>query len=167
MDFEQVVRDYWTQVFYFVLARVRDREVAADLTQECFWKAYRGWERFRGDASVYTWLRHIALNTVYTFLRSRRPQYWQRTSDLSTIEEMLPHPGPSAESNLVRRQRFDAVRQAAESLPSRQQMAFVLRFDEEKGFAEIARLMNITEGAAKVHVFRAVQSLRKAVRARK
>src|SRR5437764_3630245 len=80
LNFEEVVQVHWFQIFCFVLGCVHDREVAADLTQDCFRKAFKGWNRFRGDSSAYTWLRHIALNTVKTFARSNRIQFWRRAS---------------------------------------------------------------------------------------
>lgn len=166
MNFEEVVRDYWTHIFYFVLRCVRDREIAADLTQDCFLKACKGWEQFRGDCSVYTWLRRIALNTINTFATSNRIQFWRRASvyDVSTIEDVLPHPGRSPEMNVFMSERLETVRRAAQSLPSRQQLALALRFGEDMELQEIAKLMKVTEGAAKVRVFRALRSLRKTIR---
>ena len=71
-DFDQVVRTYWPRVFRFVLASVRDVGTAETLTQECFYNAYRGRTRFRGDASVHTWLVRIATNVLRDHQRSRR-----------------------------------------------------------------------------------------------
>ncbi len=165
MNIDDVVRTHWSPIFYFVLGWVHDREVAADLTQDCFWKACKGWEQFRGESTVYTWLRHIALNTIHTFARNQRIQFWCRVPlhDLSTIEDLLPHPQASAESTLISSERLQKVWRAAGLLPSRQQRAFVLRFGEEMEVNEIARAMNISETAVKVHLFRAVQFLRKKV----
>jgi RNA polymerase sigma-70 factor (ECF subfamily) len=75
--FDEVVRVYWPPIFHFVLARVRDRHLAEDLTQDCFWNAYKGWEGFRGESSVGTWLRRIALNVIRNFLRSERVRPFQ------------------------------------------------------------------------------------------
>lgn len=166
LNFEEVVQDHWSPIFYFVLGWVHDRELASDLTQDCFRKAFKGWKRFRGDSSAYTWLRHIALNTIKSFARSNRIQFWRRASfsDLSAIQDLLPHPGPSPEASVLVRERLQTVWQAARSLPSRQQIAFVLRFGEEMELPEIARSMEVTESAVKVYLFRAVQSLRRTLR---
>src|SRR5262249_58478254 len=119
-------------------------------------KACKGWPQFRGDSSVYTWLRHIALNTINNFARSRRIQFWRRASlhDVSTIENLVPHPGPSPETTLFICDRVQTVWEAAKRLPSRQQMAFSLRFGEEMEVSQIASFMKITEAAVKVHLFR-------------
>src|ERR1051326_8278491 len=63
-DFDRVVQTYWPRIFRFVLASVRDQDAAETLTQDCFWRAYRHRNRFRGDSSVNTWLVHIAVNLI-------------------------------------------------------------------------------------------------------
>src|SRR6185369_13489559 len=82
-DFDALVRLYWQRVFRFTLASARDRDVAETLTQECFLKAYRGRDSFRGDSTVQTWLMQIAINLVRDFARSRRLQFWRRSSKSS------------------------------------------------------------------------------------
>src|SRR5205814_8810811 len=87
-DFDRVVQIYWARIFRFVLASVRDQEVAETLTQDCFLRAYRSRNRFRGDSSVNTWLVHIAVNLVRDFGRNRRLQFWKRTmssGDMDTV----------------------------------------------------------------------------------
>ncbi len=63
-DFEAVVRLYWPKVFRFALASLRDSHAAETLAQDCFFRAYRARDRFRGEASVSTWLMQIAVNLV-------------------------------------------------------------------------------------------------------
>jgi hypothetical protein len=55
-DFDRVVQFYWPRILRFILASVRDRDVAETLTQDCFWNAYRGRKSFRGDSTLQTWL---------------------------------------------------------------------------------------------------------------
>jgi len=55
-DFDAVVRLYWPRVFRFALASLRDRDAAQTVAQDCFLKAYRGRDRFRGESSLLTWL---------------------------------------------------------------------------------------------------------------
>src|SRR5580765_6111218 len=80
-DFDAVVHLYWPRVFRFALASLRDRDAAEALTQDCFLHAYKAWGRFRGDASVQTWLMRIAVNLVRDASRNRRLQFWKRVRD--------------------------------------------------------------------------------------
>src|SRR5689334_14329199 len=93
-DFDALVRLYWPRVFRFTLASARDRDVAETLTQECFLKAYRGRENFRGESSVQTWLMQIAINLVRDYSRSRRLQFWRRSGrsavDLDDASHWIP-----------------------------------------------------------------------------
>src|SRR5580700_9072117 len=77
-DFDAVVRLYWPRIFRFALASLRDRDAAQTVAQDCFLKAYRGRERFRGESSLLTWLIQITLNLVRDYARNRRLQFWRK-----------------------------------------------------------------------------------------
>src|SRR6185369_7784921 len=81
-DFDAVVHLYWPRVFRFALASLRDRDAAQALTQDCFLRAYKGWEQFRGEASIQTWLMRIMVNLVRDASRNRRLQFWKRLRDV-------------------------------------------------------------------------------------
>jgi RNA polymerase sigma-70 factor (ECF subfamily) len=165
-SFDDVVQLYWARVFRFVLASVRDRAAAEDLTQDCFCKAYKGWKGFRGDSSVITWLMHIAVNVVRDFGRNQRLQFWRRARviDPASAGEYLADRTVSPEANVVMQERLRAIWAAAAMMPSRQRTAFLLRFVEDMELHEIAVAMGVSEGSVKVHLFRAVHALRKTLR---
>ena len=162
-NFDEVIQHYWQRVFRFVLASVRDVNEAECLTQDCFCKAYKAWNRFRGDSSVETWLMHIAVNVVRDFFRNRRLQFWRRAPvvDASEIGCILMDRKLSPESNAVVQEQLRNVWAATEILPTKQRTAFLLRFVDEMELSEIAQVMGITEGSVKVHLFRAVHAIRK------
>jgi RNA polymerase sigma-70 factor (ECF subfamily) len=164
-DFDRVVELYWPHVFRFVLASVRDRDAAQTLTQDCLWRAYQARGRFRGDSSVKTWLFSIAVNLVRDFYRNRRLQFWKRVQssqlELSKTSDGLQDVSP--EASAAAKERLNAVWHAAEGLPERQRTVFLLRFVEEMELLEIAAATGLKEGAVKVHLFRALRSIRKRV----
>jgi RNA polymerase sigma-70 factor (ECF subfamily) len=166
-DFDHVVRTYWPRIFRFILASVRDGGTAETLAQECFWNAYRSRTRFRGDASVHTWLVRIATNLVRDHLRSRRLQFWRRAQrtavDSTTIADWLPDPALSQEQQALIREQVQAVWQATTALSNRQRTVFLLRFVEEMEIADIATATGLTSNAVHVHLFRAVRAIRKRV----
>jgi RNA polymerase sigma-70 factor, ECF subfamily len=164
-DFDKVMQMHWPRIFRFVLASVRDADAAETLTQDCFWRAYRGRSGFRGDSSVTTWLLHIAVNLVRDFSRNRRLQFWRRISavEVNTISESAPDLGASPEAKAVIREQVQAIWAATARLSERQRTVFLLRFVEEMELLEIAAATGISEGAVKVHLFRALQSVRKRV----
>jgi RNA polymerase sigma-70 factor (ECF subfamily) len=167
-DFDQVVRSYWPRIFRFVLASVRDVGTAETLTQECFYNAYRGRTRFRGDASVHTWLVRIATNVLRDHQRSRRLQFWRRAEreavDTAAIADWLPDPARSQEQAVMVSEELAAVWEATRSLPDRQRTVFLLRFVEDMDIGDIATATGLTTNAVNVHLFRAVRRVRKHVR---
>jgi RNA polymerase sigma-70 factor (ECF subfamily) len=165
-DFDEVVQLYRPRIFRFVLASVRDRDAAETLTQDCFWKAYRGWKGFRGDASVHTWLMHIAVNVVRDFARNRRIQFWRRAQVLnpSDVSDWIPDRNISPEASAVVKDQVQTVWKATERLTAKQRTVFLLRFVEEMDLIEIAAATGMTEGTVKVHLFRAVHAIRERLR---
>jgi len=170
-DFTKVVEVYWHRIFRFILASVRDADAASTLTQDCFWRAYRGRNRFRGDASVNTWLMQIAVNLVRDYGRNRRLQFWKRafssSVDTKAISDWLADGSVTPEMKTVMKEQVDAVWAATVALSERQRTVFLLRFVEDMELLEIAAATGLTEGSVKVHLFRAVQSVRKQVRSLK
>ena len=72
--FEEVYRRHVDMVFGLALRLSGDREEAADLTQETFFRVYRYLGRFAGRSSLKTWIYRIAVNCCRTKLRRR----WRR-----------------------------------------------------------------------------------------
>ena len=167
-DFDQVVRSYWSRIFRFVLASVRDPGTAETLTQECFYNAYKGRARFRGDASVHTWLVRIAANVVRDHLRSRRLRFWRRAQrealDTAVVADWLPDPAASQEQVVLISERLASVWEATGALSDRQRTVFLLRFVEDMDIGDIATATGLTTNAVNVHLFRAVRAVRKHVR---
>ena len=161
-QFDEAARLYWTPIYQFVLSSVRDEELAADLTQDCFWRAYKAWDEFRGDCSAHTWLRHIALNVIRNFARKKGLQMWRYAPSIDTVEEIdLKDPVVLCpEANAVRRDIVRAVWKAAKRVSPKQRLALELRFLEDLNISEIAATMDVSEGSVKGHLSRAVKTIR-------
>lgn len=170
-DFEAVVRLYWLKVFRFALASVRDRHAAESLAQDCFFRAYRARGNFRGEASVSTWLMHIAVNLVRDHARDRRLQFWKRARltaiDVNTAGKWIPDGGASPEVSALLKEQVQAVWDATGGLSERQRTVFLLRFVEDMDILEIAAATGLKEGTVKIHLFRALQAVRARVKGSK
>lgn len=70
--FDLLVHKYKQRIFGIVYNMTSNREDAADLTQECFIKAFRSLDRFRGKSRFFTWLYRIAVNTTLSHLKRNR-----------------------------------------------------------------------------------------------
>lgn len=170
-EFSAVVVRHRPQIFRFLLSSTRDPDLSETLTQECFLKAHRNWESFRGDSSAMTWLMRIAINLQKDHWRNRRLQFWRLTQahavNLEEASEWLPSGERSAEQQLLAKERVRQVSQAVEGLSERQRTVFLLRFVEEMELSEIARSIGLNEGTVKAHLSRALAKVREKVGGRR
>ncbi|NIA27514.1 MAG: sigma-70 family RNA polymerase sigma factor [Desulfobulbaceae bacterium] len=90
--FDLLVLKYEHKIVNLVMRYVRDPEMALDITQEAFIKAYRALPRFRGDSAFYTWLYRIAVNTAKNYLAAQR----RRPMDIELDLQDPPLPVPPA-----------------------------------------------------------------------
>ena len=164
-DFDAVVRDHQPAVFRFLLASLREREPAENLTQECFLRAYRARRSFQGRASVRTWLMRIAVNLVNDHRKSARLRFWRRAAqtslDVPFTGDWLADRRTSPEAEASAREQVRVVWRAAAALSERQRTVFLLRFVEEMEIKEIAAALGLQDGTVKAHLFRAVDAVRK------
>lgn len=163
-DFSTVVLTHRLQIFRFLLASTRDVDLAETLTQECFLKAHRNWDSFRGDSSAMTWLMRIAINLQKDHWRNRRMQFWRHTQtnavDLDAASEWLPSGERSADQQMIAREQVGQVWKAVERLSPRQKSVFLLRYIEDLDLSEIALATGLSEGTIKAHLSRALVKVR-------
>jgi RNA polymerase sigma-70 factor (ECF subfamily) len=170
-EFSRVVETHRPQIFRFLLASLRDIDLAETLTQECFLKAHRNWSRFRGDSSPMTWLMRIAINLQKDHWRNRRMQFWRHTQtnavDLDEAGEWLPSGERTAEQQILAREQVAQVWKIVEGLSERQRTVFLLRYVEEQELSEIAQATGLSEGTVKAHLSRALGKVRAELRGTK
>ena len=139
-------------VYAYVVRRVRDRDVAEDLTAEVFHKALRNLPRFKWTGAPFAaWLFRVASNTI-----ADRAKRAARESDTSPLLDVA---GTSPINLEEIEQRALLFRQVGK-LPADQCRVILLRFAEEKSIREIANEMDRSEGAVKQLQFRGLESLR-------
>lgn len=163
-DFDSVVERYQKRIYRVLLGMVRDQDAAQTLTQECFLKAYQGRMKYRGEASVSTWLIRIAINLARDYHRNRRLDFWRKLFAFDSRTEdaarAVPASGSTPDQDLIAKEKVAAVWSAADELSPQQRTVFVLRFVEEMSLEEIAAATNLTLGTVKVHLFRALRTVR-------
>jgi RNA polymerase sigma-70 factor, ECF subfamily len=170
-EFSRIVESHRPQIFRFLLASLRDIDLAETLTQECFLKAHRNWSRFRGDSSPMTWLMRIAINLQKDHWRNRRLQFWRSTRtnavDLDEASEWLPSGERTAEQQILAREQVSQVWKVVGDLSERQRTVFLLRYVEERDLSEIAQATGLSEGTVKAHLSRALARVRAELRGKK
>lgn len=149
--FEELYRGHVGRIYAVSLRMVADPELAEELTQEAFVKAWSRLASFRGTSAFGTWLHRLAVNVVLDALRARAR--WQ--------DRFSPDP-PARQPAAAQRDHagsLDLERGIAQ-LPPRARAVFVLHDIEGYKHREIARLLGLTAGASKAHLHRARRRLR-------
>ncbi|HEY5906777.1 MAG TPA: RNA polymerase sigma factor [Vicinamibacteria bacterium] len=131
------------------------RADAEDAVQEAFLKAFRSWDRFKGDAAPFTWLYRILVNACMD--QGRRRQRRREDPEPESPEDIRP--GAVADHPL----RL-ALEGALRQLAPRPRAVFVLA--EVEGFThrEIGGFLGIAEGTSKHDLFQAKNELRRLLR---
>lgn len=122
-------------------------DLAGDLTQETFRKAWEALSSFDGRSKISTWLYRIAYTTFLNHIR--------RPNLVAAVDPELPDPEPSAEVSLVQSQRAERLRAAVLQLPDDLRFVVTARFWGELPVADIAELERVTTVAIRKRLNRA------------
>jgi len=163
--FDLLVLKYQHKIVNLVMRYVRDPELALDITQEAFIKAYRALPRFRGDSAFYTWMYRIAVNTAKNHLAAQRRRPMNVELDMQDPEQYDLHaklketdtPEGVALSNELK----EAVERAIAALPEDLRTAIILRELEGMSYEEIAQTMECPVGTVRSRIFRARDAISK------
>ncbi len=164
--FEELIVDQQDRIYNLTYRMVGDPELAMDLAQEVFLKAFRSIRGFKSQAKFSTWLYSIATNVCLDELRKlkRKPIVHSLDRPIETengsLEWELPDERPGPQELLERGQTQQAVQQALELLEPEQRLLIVLRDLQEHSYQEIADRMGWPLGTVKSGIHRARQALK-------
>jgi len=156
--FDVIVVRHRRPVYQLCYRFVNNHEDASDLAQDVFVRAFKGLVRFKGDASLATWLYRVAVNTCLNRVAVKRPL----TAPLEAAAQVDGR-AVSPLDELLRHERADKVRAAIEQLPPKQKATLMLRIYQECSHEEIATALGSSVGAVKANFFHALKNLRRAL----
>jgi RNA polymerase sigma-70 factor (ECF subfamily) len=146
---------------------LRNAADAEDAVQECFLRAFRHFDSYRGPA-MKPWLLAILRNVCHAEFARRGRQDVVGETDAEAKAEAVPlwqEPQPSAESALMRRHDDDAIRLLLEHLPQPFRETLVLREINDLSYQEIAEVAGVPVGTVMSRLARARTMLRSAWKA--
>src|SRR5512140_1541486 len=151
---------YAGRIYNFALRFLKNPEAAEDAMQEVFVKMLKHANQFQGDAKLSTWLFSITANWCRDYLRKAD----NKAKETEEVLVSLPAPaeyGP--DRTLEQREDQLRIQRALQQLTPEQREAILLSRYQGLSYAEIAQIAGCSEGAVKTRVFRAMETLKKAL----
>jgi RNA polymerase sigma-70 factor (ECF subfamily) len=158
---ESLFAKHHNEIYAYLVRMLRDPELAADLTQDAFVKAYKAYDALEKDENARAWLYQIAHRVALDELRRRK------------IIRMIPWTGeahgaaPSAERIAMDLRLSGPLERALARIPERQRAALLLAELHDLTGVELAAAMGVSHVAARAILTRARESLRRALAAEK
>jgi RNA polymerase sigma-70 factor, ECF subfamily len=158
---EALFAKHHSEIYAYLVRMLRDPELASDLTQDAFVKAYKNYDTLQKDENARAWLYQIAHRVALDELRRRK------------IIRMVPWTGeargaaPSAERIALDLRLSGPLERALAQIPERQRAALLLAELHDLTGLELAAAMGVSHVAARAILTRARESLRRALAAEK
>ncbi len=160
--FGLLIRQNQKRLMRFVFGLVGSFDVAEDIVQEAFVKAYGALKRFRAEYSFYPWLATIARNLAYNYIHRE-----EKKESLENLQEKGYDPqsadlGPL--DNLLNSEAQKRFYKAVKALPVKYRTVFVLRHFEGMDYTQIANYLKIPPGTVDSRLYRARQIILESVK---
>jgi RNA polymerase sigma-70 factor (ECF subfamily) len=154
---EALFAKHHSEIYAYLVRMIRDPELAADLTQDAFIKAYRAYDTLEKGENARAWLYQIAHRVALDDIRRKK------------IVRFLPLTGegkgssPSAERMAMDLRLTGPLERALARIPERQRAALLLAELHDLTGLELAAALGISHVAARALLTRARESLRQAL----
>lgn len=150
--FSQIYQTYVRQVFRFLLNLSGNYDIAEELTQETFVRAYQHLDDFRGDCQLYVWLCQIGKHLYFNHIKKER-----RFAPISEINHMAS--AANVEDDVVRKSTAEAIMNAVSKLSEPYQSVFLYRVFMQLSYREIGELFLKSDVWGRVTYYRAKKIL--------
>jgi RNA polymerase sigma-70 factor (ECF subfamily) len=154
--FEPLYTNYYPQILKFVYKRVEALDDSREITAIVFTKALTNIKKYKDQGFPFSsWLYRIAINEINQFYRNSKKQ---RAIDID--EKGIR--AIAVETDTDKKEMLSNLKEALKYLSEEELQIIELRYFEERPFAEVAQILEITENNAKVKTYRIIDKLKEA-----
>lgn len=148
---------YYAQVYRTAMAITHDREVAEDITQDCFLRLHRYANRVDTSLPLAPWLYRVTVNLSYTWVSRNK----NKGVSLETVVDFLMSPARNAPDQIAEKAGLQQeIRHAIRDLSFNQRVVVVLHYLNGLSLEEIADILNCPVGTVKSRLYYARENLR-------
>ena len=152
-----------------IRAMTRNEDLAWDIQQDTYLRAFRSLNTLENNAVFFPWLRRIAVNVAATQMKQRIPMTFTELSSDDEDDAIPELPDCSADNqpelSLDRKETARLVQEIVSALPEAQQLIVGMRYYDELSVKEIAETLKLSTGAVKAQLFHGRKKVETAVRA--
>jgi len=147
-----LVEKYQDRLVNFIFAMVHNYDLANDIAQEAFIKAYFSLNKYNPKYQFSTWLYTIAINLSKS--EFKKPKHLPLNNQtLTSGEENLT-------TNLLKKEQLRNIRQAVARLNKKYQLVINLYYWQDMNYQQIAQILNVKLNTVKTWLRRAKQQLK-------
>ena len=156
--FDLLLLKYQSRVVGLALKFVKDLQIAEDIAQESFLKAYKSINSFREESAFYTWIYRITVNTSKNYLTSKNRKKELSESDINKLEDsedIFDIPGGSSPEEILSANNLrEVIMESLTNLPEDIRTAISLREFEGLTYEEISEVLDCPIGTVRSRIFR-------------
>ncbi len=160
--FRMIFDRYARPVISFIYDMVNQRELAEELTQETFVRAYRSLRSLRDDTKLSTWLFGIAKNVARESLRQRIKDDARIEIDDERIMEMKDS-DLTPDNRLLSKELNGVIQSALGELDEDKRLVFTLKVFQQRSYEEIAEITGFSIPKLKTDLHRARTEMRRRI----
>ena len=153
--FNLIVRKYQERLYWHIRKMLISHDDTDDVLQNTFIKAYQGLDKFREDASLFTWLYRIATNESLTFLKKQRSRFFLPLGDYQQHLERTLESEPHLDGDELQIRLQKAILR----LPEKQRLVFNMKYFEEMKYEDMSAILGTSVGALKASYHHALKKL--------
>lgn len=154
----RIIKKYQKPIYNLMVRATHSEQIAMDLAQETFLKAYAHLERFKPGRSFFSWIYAIGVNLARDHARRTLRESRRFAADVE-VQHFADDQHPDAEQSLQQRQDMERLSIALDRLPMAYREAVVLRYRYDCEMKEIARALSLSVSGAKMRVHRGLRKL--------
>lgn len=159
-DFRALYHQHVRMVYNLCLNHLRDKDEAAEATQDVFLKVHDKLQGFKGDAALSTWIHRIAINTCLDRIKAakrKKRSFFGITLSADGVDvAVLDHPGVRLEEREAMERLFAEI----DRLPANQRTALLLKGADGLSVEEVAAAMELSTKAVESLLSRARANLK-------
>lgn len=154
---EEIYKQNVQIVYHYLLALCKDENLAEDLTQETFLRAFQALERFDGSCKLSTWLCQIGKHLLYQTWEKRKreiPLDWENETLLTN-----EHTSMNVEHTVFAKVELCDVLDDLQELPPAMRKVVCLRAISDLSYKEIGNMLGKSENWARINFYRGKEML--------